>query len=149
MKVAKSLRPIDLARSVGLSVQAVRNYERWGFLPPAERGPQGYRLYTSQHLHALRTARTVIAGFGWEYARRIMHFIHQNDLSSALAVIDARHAAIHQSRTEVEETLHVLRTISTSLPDSTGVGGGRKPLHYLHIHEVARSEEHTSELQSQ
>ena len=31
------LRPVDLAREHGLSAQAIRNYERDGFLPPAAR----------------------------------------------------------------------------------------------------------------
>ena len=78
-----------------MSTQAVRNYERWGFLPAAQRGPQGYRLYGPQHLHAIQTARTLIVGFGWENARRIMQFIHQNDPASALAVIDACHDTMY------------------------------------------------------
>ncbi|MFD7597193.1 MerR family DNA-binding transcriptional regulator [Kitasatospora sp. NPDC059812] len=35
------MRPSDLARGHGLSAQAVRNYERDGFLPPAERTASG------------------------------------------------------------------------------------------------------------
>jgi len=134
----KALRPVDLARSIGVSTQAVRNYERWGFLPEAERGPQGYRLYSQQHLHALRTSRSLIAGFGWEHTLRIMQYIHQNDLAGALAVIDARHAAIHQSRREVEETLDILRTIARDLPHSSEGSAVRKSPHYFRIGEAAR-----------
>ncbi len=131
----KRLRPIDLARAVGISTQAVRNYEQWGFLPPAERGPQGYRLYSQQHLHAIRTARALIGGFGWEHALHIMQRIHQDDLPSAFAVIDARHATIHRSRLEAEETLRALRTISEALPSSTEIRGKKK---LLQIGEVAK-----------
>lgn len=133
--MSKVLRPIDLARAVGLSTQAVRNYEHWGFLPPAERGPQGYRLYGRHHLHAIRTARSLISGFGWERARRIMQYIHKDELSSAFAVIDEYHAIIHQSRCEVEETLRALQAIITALPLVTGTSGKSKQ---FHIGEVAR-----------
>jgi integrase len=64
--LSKTLRPVDLAHAAGLSTQIVRNYERWGCLPSAERGPQGYRLYRPHHLHAIQTARILIGGFGWE-----------------------------------------------------------------------------------
>jgi DNA-binding transcriptional MerR regulator len=134
-KVKKTLRPIDLARAVGISAQAVRDYERLGFLPVAERGSQGYRQYGSQHLQAIRAARTMIAGFGWEHALHIMRAIHQNDLTTALALIDARHASIHASRCEVETMLEALQAISSELPPATGAFGSKK---LLSIGEVAR-----------
>ena len=85
--------------------------------------------------HAIRTARSLISGFGWERARRIMQYIHQDELPSAFAVIDEYHAVIHQSRREVEETLGALQAIVTALPSVTAVGGKRKQ---FHIGEIAR-----------
>ncbi len=135
MKVKKTLRPIDLARAAGISAQAVRNYEQLGFLPPAERGSQGYRQYGPQHLQAMRAARIMIAGYGWEHALHIMQAIHRNDLTAALALIDARHAFIHASRREVEAMLEALQAISSELPPATGAFGSKK---LLSIGEVAR-----------
>lgn len=117
----------------------MRNYECLGFIPPAERGPQGYRLYTQQHLHAMRVARVVIAGFGWENARMIMQLVHQGALSAALAVIDARHAEIHRSRCEIEETLKILRTTSATLPDLAKAQHQGSPHHGLRVGEAAQS----------
>lgn len=131
----KVLRSIDLARDVGLSTQAIRDYERYGFIPPVERGPQGYRLYGPQHLQALRIARVLIAGYGWEHALHIMQHIHTHDLSSVLAEIDARHAALHQSRREIEETLKALQTLSTALPSIREGNASAKP---LYIRDVAQ-----------
>lgn len=108
-----------MAKEIGMSVQTVHDYEKWGFLPSVKRGPQGYRLYTYQHLHALRVTRSLIQGYGWRYAQRIMQFIHQEDFASAWAEIDARHAEIHRSRCEVEETLHILREMPIgNVPDT-------------------------------
>jgi len=47
MALHTSLRPIDLARATGISVQQVRNYESWGLLPPTSRSKSGYRLYAA------------------------------------------------------------------------------------------------------
>jgi len=112
----KRIRTVDIARSVSLSTQTVRDYERWGFIPPVERSAQGYRLYSPLHLQAIRTTRAVIAGFGWERALRIMRFIHHDDLAAALAEIDAHHATVHSNRCELKKTLDILHTISTSTP---------------------------------
>jgi DNA-binding transcriptional MerR regulator len=134
LKVKKSLRPIDLARAAGISAQAVRDYERLGFIPAVERGPQGYRQYGPRHMQAIRAARTMIAGFGWEHALHIMQAIHRNDCTTAFALIDARHADIHASRLEVETMLQALHAISSELPSPTSASSKK----LLHIGEVAR-----------
>jgi DNA-binding transcriptional MerR regulator len=53
------LRTSDLAQAGQISVQQVRNYEALGLLPPIERSKSGYRLYTPQHLAALKTAQSI------------------------------------------------------------------------------------------
>src|SRR5918997_3391037 len=102
MKVEKMFRPIDLARAAGVSAQTVRKYEEWGFLPAAERSPSGYRRYSPRHMRALRTARILAAGYGWEPALRVMQRVHRGELDTALAIVDGRHAQLDQSRREVE-----------------------------------------------
>jgi DNA-binding transcriptional MerR regulator len=58
---AKYLYTSDLARAVGIHPNTVRLYEGWGLIPPAERSPSGYRLFTQLHLDCLRLARTIYA----------------------------------------------------------------------------------------
>lgn len=116
VKVERHLRPIDLARAGGLSTESVRKYEGWGFLPPAERSPAGYRLYTQRHLQAMETARTVIAGYGWIAGREIMGAVHAGDVAAAVAEVDGRHADLHTRRLQLEETLRALRAISDAEP---------------------------------
>jgi DNA-binding transcriptional MerR regulator len=134
MNDARPFRTVDLARTVGISVQMVRNYERAGFLPRAERSPAGYRRYTARHLHALRTARIMILGFGWQSTRQILAAIHQGDLPAALAMVDAGHAGLHQRRVEIEATLEALRSAAEALPEHTA----RRPAQLLSIGEAAR-----------
>ena len=55
------LRTSDLARAVGIHPNTVRRYVDWGLLPPVERSPSGYRLFTHVHLECLRLARMIYA----------------------------------------------------------------------------------------
>ncbi|MGW0181479.1 MerR family DNA-binding transcriptional regulator [Nocardia sp. NPDC003345] len=101
-----TLRPADLAHEHGLSTQAVRNYERDGFLPAAERTPSGYRVYTELHAAALRAFLALVAAHGHGPAGRIMTEVHHGDLDSALELLDLGHRQLLRDR----ETLRAVRT---------------------------------------
>jgi DNA-binding transcriptional MerR regulator len=122
------MKTSDLARAVGLSVQQVRNYEAFGFLPPAGRGANGYRQYTPRHLDALETARQLINGYGWQHALAVMQAIHRNDVDAALALVDARHAELDQARRHIDQTLAALRVATAQqvawarVRDGEGIG---------------------------
>ncbi|MEV0338304.1 MerR family transcriptional regulator [Nocardia sp. NPDC050713] len=100
-----TVRPSDLAREHGLSTQAVRNYERDGFLPPAERTPTGYRIYTEVHAVALRAYLGLVAAYGHATAGRIMNALHDDELDDALRIIDGGHGQLLRDR----ETLDSVR----------------------------------------
>jgi DNA-binding transcriptional MerR regulator len=132
------LRPVDLARAVGVSAQTVRQYEALGFVPPAERSPTGHRIYGPRHLQAIRAARAMADGYGWQSALHIMRLIHQGDLVAALAAIDARHAELHQGRHDVEQTLAALRTAAVTSPVLAGTKGAPGRPGLLRVGEAAR-----------
>ncbi|GHO85880.1 MerR family transcriptional regulator [Dictyobacter formicarum] len=110
------LRTIDLAQAGQISVQQVRNYEASGFIPPVERSPSGYRLYTQKHLVALQTARSMVCGYTWQQARAIMQAVHQGQLSAALALIDECHADLARKRLQLDQTLAALSTLAAQSP---------------------------------
>lgn len=130
MTVRPYLRTHDLALAGGISVQQVRNYEASGLIPQAQRSPGGYRLYTHQHLTALKTVRCMVPGYGWQRTSAIMQALHRGDLSSALALIDERHAEQAHKRLQMEQTLSALRLLvagsasqpRTSTPQRMRVG---------------------------
>jgi DNA-binding transcriptional MerR regulator len=99
------LRPADLAREHGLSTQAVRNYERDGFLPPASRTASGYRIYTEVHASALRAFLALVPAYGHATAGGIMHAVHEDDLGRALTLVDRGHELLLRDR----ETLNTVR----------------------------------------
>lgn len=119
MTVGTYLRTKDLAQAVRVSVQQVRNYEAGGFIPAVERGPNGYRRYTRQHLVALKTSRQMIDGYGGPLAQQIMQAVHQGKLSDALALIDERHAELAGTRLQLEQTLAALGVLAAQLPSET------------------------------
>lgn len=112
MNVRPFLRTVDLAHTAGVSVQQVRNYEAGGFLPPAERAANGYRLYTQRHLSALKAAVALISSYGLQRARSIMQAVHAEKLAVALALIDERHSELANQRLQLEQTLAALRTLA-------------------------------------
>jgi len=134
MTVRPYLRTHDLALAGGLSVQQVRNYEASGLIPQAQRSPSGYRLYTQQHLAALKTVKSMIRSYGWPRTSAIMQALHQGNLSAALATIDERHAELASKRFQVEQTLSALHTLAAQ---STPPSRSLRPQH-LRVGEAAR-----------
>ncbi|BCJ62481.1 MerR family transcriptional regulator [Micromonospora endophytica] len=112
----RRLRAVDLAATVGISVQQVRNYVELGVLPPVERTPSGYRIFTEAHARALAVARTMAEGHGWVRTREIMAAVHGGDLPAALAVLDAGHAELDRERAEIRRVLGAFETVVTSPP---------------------------------
>ncbi|MFG3339615.1 TioE family transcriptional regulator [Glycomyces sp. NPDC048151] len=100
-----TFRPSDLAREHGLSTQAVRNYERDGFLPEAARTRSGYRVYTEAHAAALRAFLALVPAYGYAAAGRVMLALNGNDTERALAEIDRGHVQLVRDR----ETLDAVR----------------------------------------
>lgn len=119
MTLREHLRTIDLARAGGISVQQIRNYESCGLLPPCARSKSAYRLYTPQHLAALKTGKSLVSGYGWQRAVAMMRAIHQGEFSTALALVDQRHAELASTRLHVEQTLAALRVLAEQAPTLT------------------------------
>lgn len=95
------LRTSELARAVGVHPNTVRRYVDWGLLPPVERTPSGYRLFTQHHLHCLRLARliyiTAYPGRGLrQSAIRVIQAAVTGDMQAALEEAN-RHLALVQA----------------------------------------------------
>jgi DNA-binding transcriptional MerR regulator len=50
------LSTAKIARAAGCHPNTVRQFELWGFIPPARRSPAGYRLFEPFHLDQMRLA---------------------------------------------------------------------------------------------
>ncbi|OZV81530.1 MerR family transcriptional regulator [Micromonospora echinospora] len=105
------LRAVDLAASVGISVQQVRNYVDLGVLPPVTRTPAGYRVFTAAHAEALVVVRRMAEGHGWARTREVMAAAHGGDLATALAALDRGHAELDRERAEIRRVLGAFDTV--------------------------------------
>jgi DNA-binding transcriptional MerR regulator len=68
----------QIAKAAGVSVQAVRFYERLGLLPPSHRTPAGYRIYGAESVDRLRFIRQAQAlGFSLDEIKEILRLRYE------------------------------------------------------------------------
>lgn len=122
------MRPADLAREHGISTQAVRNYERDGFIPPAERTGSGYRIYTEVHAAALRAYLALVPAYGYSASGEIMNALHDGALDDVLMIIDRGHSQLLRDRgtlDAVREAVDHLTAESDAAPSRSAGHGTR------------------------
>jgi DNA-binding transcriptional MerR regulator len=100
--VDRRLRPVDLAREVGLSAQAVRTYERDGVLPAAGRTVGGHRAYTDAHRRALRAFVALVPAHGHAAARGIVRAATAGEVDRALRLVDDGHDRLRRDRATLD-----------------------------------------------
>jgi len=127
------MRPKHLAGEHGLSTQAVRNYEEDGILPPAERGPQGYRSYTERHAQALRAFLALRPGFGHGRSAAILRAVNEGSPDVAFQLIDEGHVELGQDRRTLTEVEHALQDLAEE-PASRMVPSIGELAHQLSVH---------------
>ncbi|HWR86765.1 MAG TPA: MerR family transcriptional regulator [Rhodoglobus sp.] len=111
------MRTIELARASGYSVQQVRDLERLGVLPPAEREANGYRRYDERHVVALRAYRALAVAAGPVEARALLARLLTAEPTDAAAAVDAVHARLHAERNDVLAAQTALEVIQAEPAD--------------------------------
>ena len=108
---------VAAGRLVGYSTQQVRDLERLGVIPSAERGANGYRRYRERHVVALRAYRALAAAIGPVHARRVMPSLVEAPLDVAAETIDDLHVGIAHDRARVREALRGLDAVLLDTAD--------------------------------
>ena len=104
----------EVARMAGVSIHAVRFYERKGLLPPAQRGPGKYREFTDRTLERLKFIREAQAlGFTLAEIRGLL-----NARTSATGC-QALRARGEQKLRDVDAEIRRLETIKATLSDAS------------------------------
>ncbi|WP_027857501.1 heavy metal-responsive transcriptional regulator [Marinobacterium jannaschii] len=106
----------EIARQSGLSVEAIRYYERRGLISPAQRLPSGYRLYndsTLQRLHFIQRCKDL--GFSLEEILELLNLQTDPDTSSALVKqkIETKIRLVEQKIEQLQSLQHSLQTLSS------------------------------------
>lgn len=119
----KYLRTSDLARAVGIHPNTVRRYVEWGLVPPVERSPAGYRLFTQRHLDCLQLARLVYAapypgrGFRAQGNEIIQHAV-TDDWTSALEKAHEHLLAVRIELERANEAANLLEHWAQTMTES-------------------------------
>jgi DNA-binding transcriptional MerR regulator len=103
---------VDLARLAGISAQQIRNYADAGILPPVPRTVAGYRRFGDAHRGALLAYRALARGSSPLQAREIMHAVHAGQAGTALRLLDACHAGLHEQRQALQATARALEAVA-------------------------------------
>lgn len=91
----------QVGRIAGYSTQQIRDLERLGAIPEAERGANGYRRHRPVHVAAALAYRSLAAAIGPVPARRLMPRLLTGTLDDAAERIDGLHAALDAERARV------------------------------------------------
>jgi DNA-binding transcriptional MerR regulator len=126
----KYLRTSELARSVGVHPNTVRRYVDWGLVPPVERSPSGYRLFTRRHLDCLRLARTIYAA---QYPGRGFRALGNAIIQSAVAddwtgALEKAHEHLLVVRIELKHANEAANLLEHWAQSTTADNGDETPL---------------------
>ncbi len=102
------IKPIDIARKLNISTSALRHYESWGIVPKVNRTPNGYRLYTEEHLAYFECIRAMYKGFGMDLVKKTMPLIQENKITEALWLVNESQANLHNEKLRAEQALQAL-----------------------------------------
>ncbi|MFE5317994.1 MerR family transcriptional regulator [Paenibacillus sp. NPDC056579] len=110
-----TIRPIDIARKLHISTNTLRHYEEWGIVPPVERGPNGYRIYTELHVAYFECIRVLNDGIGMQKTAQMMKLTLQGRTDEALWILSQCQAELYQDKLIAEKAVQALETEDTNL----------------------------------
>lgn len=124
----------EASRRSGCHIETIRYYERVGLLPAPERGPNGYRHYSDDHVRRLHfVARGRELGFSIDEIRSLLQLAEDPELSCAQVDQLAR-----AHLREVQNKLRELNAIAAELQRTIDgcAGGDREHCAILHALEA-------------
>lgn len=111
MNTVRHYRIGEIAKQSGLSVEALRYYEKRGLLSPVSRSDSGYRLYSPNSLQRIQfIQRCKDLGFSLEEILDLLNL--QLDPSTSSAVVKQR---VEEKIALVEDKMHHLQQLKNSL----------------------------------
>ncbi|MCE1252673.1 MAG: MerR family DNA-binding transcriptional regulator [Anaerolineae bacterium] len=93
-----SIRPIDIARKLGLSTTSLRVYEEMGLVPPVSRTPHGYRRYTNEHIAYFICFRRMIPAFDTTFIKNVLQDVQKGQIDCAYWRITRAQARLWNER---------------------------------------------------
>ncbi|HEX3048312.1 MAG TPA: MerR family DNA-binding transcriptional regulator, partial [Bacillota bacterium] len=82
------MRPVDIARRLGISTTTLRKYEEMGLVPPASRSWSGYRNYTGEHLAYFICIREMLPGFNLTIITEVLQNVMDQKMDAAYWIVN-------------------------------------------------------------
>ena len=111
------LKPIDIARKLNISTSALRHYEAWGIIPKVKRSPNGYRLYTEDHVAYFECIRAMLPGFGMDLIKEVLIKIQSKDVMAAILLVNKAQYNLFSERMITEKTIELLESKEFDIPE--------------------------------
>ena len=115
-----SIRPIDLARHLGISTTTLRGYEERGLVPRVPRSPVGYRYYDDQHVAYFLCVRALLSAFDLSFISAVLGKVQAGQIDDALWIANKAQTDLWHERQTYLKTVDVLLHQSWP-PESSGV----------------------------
>lgn len=93
-----SVRPIDIARKLGISTTTLRKYEERGLIPPVSRSGAGYRIYTEEHIAYFVCVREMLPGFNTTIISEVLKQVMAHKIASAYWIVNKAQADLRQEK---------------------------------------------------
>ncbi|ACV62380.1 transcriptional regulator, MerR family [Desulfofarcimen acetoxidans DSM 771] len=103
--MSMSIRPIDIARKLGISTTTLRKYEEMGLVPPVLRSESGYRNYTVEHIAYFICVRDMLPGFNLTIISEVLKYVMANRIDSAYWVLNKAQADLRQDKAISEKII--------------------------------------------
>ena len=125
-----TIRPIDIARKLGISTTSLRKYEELGLLPPVSRSEAGYRIFTPQHIAYFVCIREMTVGFSLNRVSKMLKEVQAKKIDAALWLANQAQADLHQEK-------NIAHKIELNLFQSNPPPSGSEA-QSMTIHQVSR-----------
>lgn len=89
------IRPVDIARKLGISTTTLRKYEEFGLVPPVPRSTAGYRTYTREHMAYFVCVREMLPAFTTGEIVKIFKCVMAKEIDTALWIANKAQADLH------------------------------------------------------
>lgn len=112
-----TMRPIDIARRLKVSTTMLRHYEEFGIIPPVMRSPNGYRIYTDEHMAYFICIRDMMHGFTLAEIAKMLKLVMENKHDEALWIANKAQAVLQNDKFVCEQIkLRFLRKKKAAVP---------------------------------
>ncbi|MFS0722436.1 MerR family transcriptional regulator [Paenibacillus sp. 1P07SE] len=103
-----SIRPIDLARQLGISTTTLRGYEERGLVPPVPRSPSSYRAYDDMHVAYFLCVRAMLPAFDLTFIAAVLRDVQAGRIDAALWLANKAQADLWHERQTYHKTVDIL-----------------------------------------